>query len=54
MNRVVALLFLLCVYNFYSQHTFSIVAVDTITGEIVAQELPVEIVLYGRGHLVPI
>ncbi len=34
MNRVVALLFLLCVYNFYSQHTFSIVAVDTITGEI--------------------
>ena len=34
MNRVVALLFLLCVYNFYSQHTFSIVAVDTTTGEI--------------------
>ena len=34
MNRVVVLLFLLCVCNFYSQHTFSIVAVDTITGEI--------------------
>jgi uncharacterized Ntn-hydrolase superfamily protein len=34
MNRVVALFFLLSVYNFYSQHTFSIVAVDTLTGEI--------------------
>jgi uncharacterized Ntn-hydrolase superfamily protein len=34
MNRVVAIFFLLRVCNFYSQHTFSIVAVDTITGEI--------------------
>ena len=34
MNRVVALFFLLSVCNFYSQHTFSIVAVDTLTGEI--------------------
>ena len=34
MNRVVAIFFLLSVYNFYSQHTFSIVAVDTLTGEI--------------------
>ena len=34
MNRVVAIFFLLSVCNFYSQHTFSIVAVDTLTGEI--------------------
>jgi len=34
MNRVVAIFFLLSVCNFYSQHTFSIIAVDTLTGEI--------------------
>ena len=34
MNRVVAIFFLLGISNLYSQHTFSIVAVDTITGEI--------------------
>ena len=34
MNRVVAIFFILGISNLYSQHTFSIVAVDTITGEI--------------------
>ena len=34
MNRLVAIFFLLSVCDFYSQHTFSIVAVDTLTGEI--------------------
>lgn len=34
MNRIVAIFFLLGISNLYSQHTFSIVAVDTITGEI--------------------
>ena len=34
MNRVVVLFFLLCFGRLFSQHTFSIVAVDTITGEI--------------------
>jgi len=34
MNRVVAFFFILSVCNLYSQHTFSIVAVDTITEEI--------------------
>ena len=34
MNRVVAFFFILSVCNLYSQHTFSIVAVDTLTGEI--------------------
>jgi uncharacterized Ntn-hydrolase superfamily protein len=34
MNRVVVVFFLLSLSNFYSQHTFSIVAVDTLTGEI--------------------
>ena len=34
MNRVVAIFFLLGTANLYSQHTFSIVAVDTLTGEI--------------------
>ena len=34
MNRVVAIFFLLSVCNFYSQHTFSIIVVDTLTGEI--------------------
>ena len=34
MNRVVAIFFLLCTSSIFSQHTFSIVAVDTITGEI--------------------
>ena len=34
MYRVVVVLFLLSLSNIYSQHTFSIVAVDTLTGEI--------------------
>ena len=34
MSRVVAIFFLLGISNIFSQHTFSIVAVDTITGEI--------------------
>ena len=34
MKRIVAIFFLLSISNLYSQHTFSIVAVDTLTGEI--------------------
>lgn len=34
MNRVLVIFFLLSLSNIYSQHTFSIVAVDTLTGEI--------------------
>ncbi len=34
MNRVVVLFFILCFGRLFCQHTFSIVAVDTITGEI--------------------
>jgi len=34
MSRVVAIFFLLSLSNIFSQHTFSIVAVDTLTGEI--------------------
>ena len=34
MSRVVAIFFLLSISNIFSQHTFSIVAVDTLTGEI--------------------
>ena len=34
MNRVIAIFFLLGTANLFSQHTFSVVAVDTLTGEI--------------------
>ena len=34
MNRVVVIFFLLSISNIFSQHTFSIIAVDTVTGEI--------------------
>ena len=34
MNRVVVIFFILCLGRLFCQHTFSIVAVDTITGEI--------------------
>ena len=34
MNRVVVLFFILCFGRLFCQHTFSIVAVDTLTGEI--------------------
>ena len=34
MNRVVVIFFILCLGRLFCQHTFSIVAIDTITGEI--------------------
>ena len=54
MKRVFTIFFLLITSSVFSQHTFSIVAVDTITGEIGSAGATCGDSIIWPGHQVPI